>query len=161
MANHSSPDGKIWEGKRDRTDEISCHPARTENKVYKFPIAANNNEHKRYSKHKFHSTCRRLEINCSASACNCWTASIQIQTTWSVLASFTHKASKWAAYCDWSRTARRRYVYGNVTIANAHSPDAKFTSFRFFIFSQMFRLTIRSSKEAVTNEIAELLIDQF
>lgn len=26
---------------------------------------------------------------------------------------------------------------------------------------QMFRLTIRSSKEAVTNEVAELLIDQF
>lgn len=27
--------------------------------------------------------------------------------------------------------------------------------------SQMFRLTIRSSKETVTNEVAELLIDQF
>lgn len=26
---------------------------------------------------------------------------------------------------------------------------------------QMFRLTIRSSKEAVTNEVAELLVDQF
>lgn len=31
-----------------------------------------------------------------------------------------------------------------------------------FLFAlQMFRLTIRSSKETVTNEIAELLIDQF
>lgn len=137
MANHSSPDGKIWEGKRGRIDEISFHQASLDNKEYKFPIAANNNGHKRYSKHKFHSTCRRLGINCSVLACNCWTASTPTQTTWFVLASFTHKASKWDAYCDWSRTARRRYVYGYVTIANAHSTDAKFTSFRSFYFADV------------------------
>lgn len=46
-------------------------------------------------------------------------------------------------------------------VTNSHTFPPIGTFILFLLILQMYRLTIRSSKETVTNEIAELLIDQF
>lgn len=99
----------------------------------------------------------------SVLGCSFSTVSIRTRIIMFALVSSTRGPSRSAACCAWSRISKPRYVISFLEFKLVGSLVlimAPVNYYHTIDVLQMYRLTVRSSKEDVSIEVCELLIDQ-